>query len=121
MLEVLSLSRQLIWRALMVLAVLAIAGVLVATMPARSGLDLHGGTQIVLAVFTASPVAVALEGLSGAEASSSRQESRHPQQLKRETAPAMARESKVSTSTSKKGSHPARPRPGSSKRRRQRR
>lgn len=72
-------------------------------------------------VFTASPVAVALEGLSGAEASSSRQESRHPQQLKREAAPAMARESKVSTSTSKKGSHPARPRPGSSKRRRQRR
>ena len=72
-------------------------------------------------VFTASPVAVALEGLSGPEASSSRQESRHPQQLKREAAQAMARESKVSTSTSKKGSRPARPRPGSSKRRRQRR
>ena len=42
------MSRQLIWRALIVLAVLAAAGVLIATRPARLGLDLRGGTQIVL-------------------------------------------------------------------------
>lgn len=42
------MSRRLIWRAVAVVAVLAAAGVLVATRPARLGLDLRGGTQIVL-------------------------------------------------------------------------
>ncbi|MDQ3646397.1 MAG: protein translocase subunit SecD [Actinomycetota bacterium] len=42
------MSRQLIWRVLAVLAVLAGAAALVATRPARLGLDLRGGTQIVL-------------------------------------------------------------------------
>ena len=42
------MSRQLIWRVLAVIAVLAGAGALVATRPARLGLDLRGGTQIVL-------------------------------------------------------------------------
>lgn len=42
------MSQRLIWRALAVIAVLAVAGVLVATRPARLGLDLRGGTQIVL-------------------------------------------------------------------------
>jgi SecD/SecF fusion protein len=41
-------SRQLIWRTLLVLSVLAGAGALVLTKPARLGLDLRGGTQIVL-------------------------------------------------------------------------
>lgn len=42
------MSRQLIWRTLLVLSVLAGAGALVLTKPARLGLDLRGGTQIVL-------------------------------------------------------------------------
>jgi SecD/SecF fusion protein len=42
------LVRQSIWRVLAVLAALAAAAALVATKPARLGLDLRGGTQIVL-------------------------------------------------------------------------
>lgn len=42
------MSRQFIWRALAVVGVLAAAGALVATRSARLGLDLRGGTQIVL-------------------------------------------------------------------------
>ncbi len=42
------MSQKLFWRALTVLAALAAAGALVATRPARLGLDLRGGTQIVL-------------------------------------------------------------------------
>lgn len=42
------MPRQLIWRGLMVAALIAGAGVLVTTKPARLGLDLRGGTQIVL-------------------------------------------------------------------------
>jgi SecD/SecF fusion protein len=41
-------SRHLGWRALAVLLVLAAAGWLAVTRPARLGLDLRGGTQIVL-------------------------------------------------------------------------
>jgi SecD/SecF fusion protein len=42
------LSRHLRWRLLGVVAVLGVAGWLVADRPARLGLDLRGGTQIVL-------------------------------------------------------------------------
>jgi SecD/SecF fusion protein len=42
------LSRHLWWRVLAVLLVLGVAGWLAATRPARLGLDLRGGTQIVL-------------------------------------------------------------------------
>ncbi|MDQ3618866.1 MAG: protein translocase subunit SecD [Actinomycetota bacterium] len=42
------MSRQLIWRALAVVGILVGAGALVAAKPARLGLDLRGGTQIVL-------------------------------------------------------------------------
>jgi SecD/SecF fusion protein len=42
------MSRHLGWRVLAVLLVLGAAGWLVATRPARLGLDLRGGTQIVL-------------------------------------------------------------------------
>ena len=42
------MSRQLVWRALAVVAILAAAGAMVATRSARLGLDLRGGTQIVL-------------------------------------------------------------------------
>jgi SecD/SecF fusion protein len=42
------LSRNLIWRVLGVLLILAAAAVVVATRPARLGLDLRGGTQVVL-------------------------------------------------------------------------
>ncbi|MGH2747837.1 MAG: protein translocase subunit SecD [Actinomycetota bacterium] len=42
------MSRNLIWRALLVVSVLAGAIVLVLTRPVRLGLDLRGGTQIVL-------------------------------------------------------------------------
>lgn len=42
------MSRQLIWRALLVLAVLGGSAVLVVSRPVRLGLDLRGGTQIVL-------------------------------------------------------------------------
>ena len=42
------MSRQTIWRGLLVVAVLAAAVYLVLTRPARLGLDLRGGTQIVL-------------------------------------------------------------------------
>ena len=47
MLEVF-VSQKLIWRVLAVVTILAAAGALVATRPARLGLDLRGGTQIVL-------------------------------------------------------------------------
>jgi SecD/SecF fusion protein len=47
-LEVFVLSRRLGWRLLAVLALLGAAAVLLATRPARLGLDLRGGTQIVL-------------------------------------------------------------------------
>ena len=39
---------KLLWRALAVLAVFAAAAALIATRPVRLGLDLRGGTQIVL-------------------------------------------------------------------------
>lgn len=42
------MARQFIWRALVVVAVLTAAGALLATKSARLGLDLRGGTQIVL-------------------------------------------------------------------------
>jgi SecD/SecF fusion protein len=42
------LSRHLGWRVVAVLLVLGAAGWLAATHPARLGLDLRGGTQIVL-------------------------------------------------------------------------
>jgi len=42
------LSRHVFWRALAVLAVIAAAVALVVTRPVRLGLDLRGGTQIVL-------------------------------------------------------------------------
>lgn len=42
------MNRNLIWRTLAVLAVIGAAVYLVATRPARLGLDLRGGTQIVL-------------------------------------------------------------------------
>lgn len=42
------MSRHLIWRALLVVAVLAGATILVLTRPVRLGLDLRGGTQILL-------------------------------------------------------------------------
>lgn len=42
------MSRHLVWRALAVLAVIGGAAALVATRPIRLGLDLRGGTQIVL-------------------------------------------------------------------------
>ena len=42
------MSRHLGWRVLAVLLVLGAGGWLVATRPARLGLDLRGGTQIVL-------------------------------------------------------------------------
>jgi SecD/SecF fusion protein len=42
------LSRHLGWRLVAVLLVLGAAGWLAATRPARLGLDLRGGTQIVL-------------------------------------------------------------------------
>src|SRR5919106_1727000 len=47
MLEV-PLTRHLVWRVLLVLAVLGTAVFLVASRPIRLGLDLEGGTQIVL-------------------------------------------------------------------------
>jgi DtxR family transcriptional regulator, Mn-dependent transcriptional regulator len=42
------LSRHLVWRTLAVLAVVGVAVYLVSTRPIRLGLDLEGGTQIVL-------------------------------------------------------------------------
>ena len=42
------MSRHLVWRALAVLAVIGGAAAVVATRPIRLGLDLRGGTQIVL-------------------------------------------------------------------------
>src|ERR687892_567832 len=47
MLEVF-LSRHLVWRVIAVLAVVGAAAYLVSTRPIRLGLDLEGGTQIVL-------------------------------------------------------------------------
>jgi SecD/SecF fusion protein len=42
------MSRQIVWRAVIVLAVIAASLALVSTRPVRLGLDLRGGTQIVL-------------------------------------------------------------------------
>jgi SecD/SecF fusion protein len=42
------LNRQLVWRVLLVLAVLGGSVALIMSWPIRLGLDLRGGTQIVL-------------------------------------------------------------------------
>lgn len=73
-------------------------------------------------VFTAAPAAITFEGLTGADVPAT-QQARHPQQVRKETAPVTAGSSprpSAGTKTASRPARPARPRAGSSKRKRRR-